>query len=50
MNKSIDNKEIFEIDLDYKNDDLANDFEYDVGVECDGKKYLGPLPSMEHIK
>lgn len=50
MNKSVGSKKKFELDLEYKNDGLANDFEYDVGVECDGKKYLGFLPSIEHIK
>jgi hypothetical protein len=77
------------MDLEYKNDQLALDLEYNegmltlllilsaglffcikldfvtpllnfflskhhhhhnVGVECEGKKYLGALPIMEHIK
>ena len=50
LNKSVNSLKTFEIDLEYKNDDLANDFEYEVGVECEGKKYLGALPSIEHIR
>lgn len=50
LNQSVGRKKKFKIYLEYKNDELANDFEYDVGVECEGKKYLGFLPSMEHIK
>eukprot|EP00596_Hydrurales_sp_CCMP1899_P011122 CAMPEP_0119051386 /NCGR_PEP_ID=MMETSP1177-20130426/73019_1 /TAXON_ID=2985 /ORGANISM="Ochromonas sp, Strain CCMP1899" /LENGTH=123 /DNA_ID=CAMNT_0007030571 /DNA_START=738 /DNA_END=1110 /DNA_ORIENTATION=+ len=38
------------MDLEYKNDQLALDLEYNEGVECEGKKYLGALPIMEHIK
>jgi hypothetical protein len=48
--KSDYGRQIFEINFEYKNDDIAHDFEHSTGVESDGNKYLGVLPPMEHIK
>lgn len=45
-----DTKQTFGINLKYKKDSLANDPEFDEGVEFKGEKFLGPLPFIDHIK